>query len=113
MVKSWTNEDGVEIEIVEEQETLLLQKEKEFPLFKHLNRKIKKRINVYVDCFHFEMMEKTKSPMLCFIFSKEYVTKITMTVVHIIELVCFFVGCFLCYVFAGHINLDLQIMYLS
>lgn len=41
MVKSWTNEDGVEIEIVEEQETLLLQKEKEFPLFKHLNRKIK------------------------------------------------------------------------
>lgn len=89
MVKSWTNEDGVEIEIVEEQETLLLQKKKEFPLFKHLNRKIKKRINIYVDCFHFEMMEKTKSPMLCFIFSKEYVTKITMTVVHIIELVCF------------------------
>lgn len=33
MVKSWTNEDGVEIEIVEEQETLLLQKGKRVPSF--------------------------------------------------------------------------------
>lgn len=89
--KSWVNKDGVEIEIVEEQELLLPQKDKEFPIFKYLNRKIKNRISVYADLLHFQANEKM--PLLFYIFSKdkidyskEYITEKAMTVVHIIEL---------------------------
>lgn len=89
--KSWVNKDGVEIEIVEEQELLLPQKDKEFPIFKYLNRKIKNRISVYADLLHFKANEKM--PLLFYIFSKdnidyskEYITEKAMTVVHIIEL---------------------------
>lgn len=89
--KSWVNKDGVEIEIVEEQELLLPQKEKEFPLFKCLNRKIKNRINIYADLLHFKANEKI--PLLFYAFSKdkidyskEYITEKAMVVVHIVEL---------------------------
>ena len=89
--KSWVNKDGVEIEIVEEQEPLLPQKEKEFPLFKYLNKKIKNRINVYTDLLHFKANERM--PLLFYVFSKdkvdyskEYIAEKAMTVVHIIEL---------------------------
>lgn len=90
--KSWVNKDGVEIEIVEEQELLLPQKDKEFPIFKYLNRKIKNRINIYADLLHFKANEKI--PLLFYMFSKdkidyskEYIVEKIMTVVHIIELV--------------------------
>ena len=89
--KSWVNKDGVEIEIIEEQEPLLPQKEKEFPLFKYLNRKIKNRIIVYAVLFNFKSNEKM--PLLFYIFSKdkidyskEYIIEKTMTVIYIIEL---------------------------